>query len=158
LNDSSEQDMTRAISLAAALAGCSLPALDPEPRDCPCVDGYYCRIESKQCIEAGPAPTDGLGCVVYIDSKLYCANRIGIEMFAQPAPSGPVINHLLTSYSWFTCWDDGEMHAGGNTSWYFTDGDDRGQPYGWLPAADVRSPQAFNADPAAYGFPRCATR
>jgi hypothetical protein len=150
--------VTCRLLVAMTVAGCALPPLNPEPRDCPCVDEFYCRIESRECIELGPAPTDGLGCVVYTDSKLYCANRTVADMFMQPAASGPVINHLRTAYSWFTCWDEGELHAGGDATWFFTDGDDHGAPYGWLPAADVRTSQAFNSDPAAYGFPRCGAQ
>jgi hypothetical protein len=150
--------MIRAMSRAAAvaaLASCGLPDLYPEPKDCPCLGDYYCRIESRECIAAGPAPTHALGCIVYTDNKLYCANRTVADMFVQPAATGPVVNHLRTVYSWFTCWDDGEPHAGGNATWFFTDGDDRGAPYAWLPAVDVQTPQAFNADPEAYGFPQC---
>jgi hypothetical protein len=149
--------VNRAVCLVA-LASCSVEAPDLLVKSCPCVDGFTCKLELKQCFRAEIGAVDRLGCVIYSDGKLYCNNRSGTEMYAQPAASGPVINHLETTYSWFICWRTGEPHAGGNTTWYFTDGDDHAAPYGWLPAIDVHAPQAFSADPAAYGFPECPSR
>jgi hypothetical protein len=143
------------IACIAALAGCSVAPPDLQSKGCPCVDGFTCKLASKQCVRTETAPVATLGCVIYRDGKLYCGNTPGADMFRRPASSSDVVNHLLTAYSWFTCWGTGEVHAGGNTTWYFTDGDVRGAPDGWLPGVELHTPSAFDADPAAYGFLPC---
>ncbi|MGH9889181.1 MAG: hypothetical protein ACREBE_26845, partial [bacterium] len=86
---------------------------------------------------------------------LYCTNRTGISMFEQPSASSRVVNHLITTWSWFVCWTTGERQFDGSATWYYTEGDDRGAPMGWLPVANVDTPAEFNDDPAAWGFARC---
>ena len=60
-----------------------------------------------------------------------------------------------TTTSWFTCWGTGQLHAGGNTTWYYTQGDDNGH-WGWVPAVDLETPSSF-ATPtrARTALPRC---
>lgn len=43
---------------------------------------------------------------------------------------------------------------GGNTTWYHTQGDDRGA-WGWVPAVDLQTPDALDANPAAVGLAAC---
>jgi hypothetical protein len=143
------------ITCVAALTACSVAPPDIGSKGCPCVDGFTCKIVSKQCSQVETAPVASIGCVVYIDGKLYCANNPGSDLHVQPTASSDVVNHLATPYSWFMCWGIGELHAGGSTTWYFTDGDIRGAPNGWLPSVDVNTPSVFDADPAAYGFLPC---
>lgn len=128
---------------------------DITAKGCPCVDGFLCNLASRQCAKADAGPDKGLGCVIYTDGKLYCANPTGIELHEIPDGSSKVVNRLVTTYSWFLCWGSGEPLPDGHTTCFFTDGDIRGAPEGWLPSTDVATPAAFNADPAAYGFLRC---
>jgi hypothetical protein len=146
--------MMRAICFTV-FAGCSIAPSDNSSKSCPCLDGFTCKIEPKQCVQTDAAPTASLGCVIYTDGKLYCSNKSGVDIFPQPAVSSEVVNRLVTTYSWFVCWGTGELHADGNTTWYYTKGDIRGGPYGWLPSANVDTSSTFDADPAAYGFLRC---
>jgi hypothetical protein len=96
----------------------------------------------------------GFDCSVHADAKLYCTNLVGAAMYATPSLSGAVVNHLRMSYSYFECWGTGDLHAGGNTTWYRTLGDDT-PDRGWLPAVDLNTPATFDANPSAYGFAKC---
>lgn len=98
---------------------------------------------------------DSVICGVRSDRLLHCQN------FApQPLRSIPQITDswqvdtLRTTYSWFLCWGEGELHAGGNHTWYQTVGDDRGAT-GWVPAAVVRTTAAFDSNPSYYGMRAC---
>ncbi|HEY4117054.1 MAG TPA: glycoside hydrolase domain-containing protein [Byssovorax sp.] len=100
---------------------------------------------------APPLPSD---CDVHSDDKLYCENSSGAAMYASPHLSSAVVNHLRTTTSWFTCWGTGDEHAGGNTTWYYTEGDDNSS-WGWVPAVDLITASSFDANPSVYGLPRC---
>ena len=101
---------------------------------------------------AAPPPN---GCTVHGDDhKLYCANTVNAALHAQPTNGSAVVNHLATTYSWFDCWETGDLHAGGNTTWYHTVGDDNPSS-GWAPAVDLQTPNAFDANPSASGLQRC---
>jgi hypothetical protein len=102
----------------------------------------------------GGAPPPS-GCTVHGDDhKLYCTNTPSAPLHAQPTNGSAVVNHLATTYSWFDCWGRGDLHAGGNTTWYHTVGDDNPNA-GWVPGADLHTPDAFDANPSASGLPQC---
>lgn len=84
----------------------------------------------------------------------YCGNRVPAPVRGARSPSAPAVNTLRTSYSWFICFGFGEHHHGGNTTWYFTLGDDN-QTWGWVAAGDLLTSSDFDADPAAHGLPAC---
>jgi surface antigen len=107
-----------------------------------------------------PAPAGGGGgggdCAVHPDDhRLYCDVSGGpASMHADPTLGSPVVNTLRTAYSWFDCWGTGDRHAGGNTTWYHTQGDDNAS-WGWVPGVALETPDAFDANPTAQGLPRC---
>lgn len=94
-------------------------------------------------------------CGVGDDGKLHCTNRAGASLHAQPSAGSPVVNTLRSTSSIFLCWTSGELHAGGNTTWYYTNGDDN-PSFGWIPGVDLNTADAFDADPSAYGLRRCS--
>ncbi|MDB4935233.1 MAG: hypothetical protein JWP87_2205 [Labilithrix sp.] len=96
----------------------------------------------------------GGDCSVHADGRLYCDDRAGTPMHAATNGGSPVVNTLRTAHSWFDCWGTGERHAGGNTTWYHTLGDDNGN-YGWVPGVALKTPDAFDANPGAHGLKRC---
>jgi hypothetical protein len=96
----------------------------------------------------------GADCSVHADGKLYCTNRGGAAMHAAPNAGSPVVNTLRSTHSWFDCWGTGERHAGGNTTWYHTLGDDN-RNWGWIPGVALLTPDSFDADPSARGLRRC---
>jgi hypothetical protein len=91
---------------------------------------------------------------VHADGKLYCDDRANTPMHAATNGGSPVVNTLRTAHSWFDCWGTGERHAGGNTTWYHTLGDDNGN-WGWVPGVALKTPDAFDANPSAHGLKRC---
>ncbi|WP_394831549.1 C39 family peptidase [Pendulispora rubella] len=93
-------------------------------------------------------------CFVRSDGRLHCNNVGGSSMYASTTSSSSVVDHLRTTYSWFDCWGTGERHAGGNTTWYHTQGDDNAK-WGWIPAVNLNTTSAFDADPSAQGLQRC---
>lgn len=95
----------------------------------------------------------GGACGVRGDGKLYCTNRV-VAMHASPNAGSPVVNTLRSTTSWFDCWGTGEPHAGGNSTWYHTLGDDNGN-WGWVPGVALNTPDAFDANPSAHGLRRC---
>jgi uncharacterized protein YvpB len=97
----------------------------------------------------------GIDCSVHADGKLYCTNTPGAAMHAAMTASSATVNHLRTTYSWFECWGTGEHHAGGNTTWYRTTGDDNPSK-GWIPAVDLSTQPDFDGDPSARGLAKCA--
>jgi hypothetical protein len=105
----------------------------------------------KQCASLPPLPAN---CNVHSDGKLYCANTAHSAMHKSSTAESTVVNHLETTNSWFKCWGTGELHAGGNHTWYYTLGDDNGN-WGWVPAVDLSTPSSFDANPGAYGLPSC---
>jgi hypothetical protein len=106
----------------------------------------------KKC--AAPLPPLPANCNVHSDKKLYCANTAHAAMHKSTTLSSTVVNHLETTKSWFKCWGTGELHAGGNHTWYYTLGDDNGN-WGWIPAVNLSTPSTFDANPSAYGLPHC---
>jgi Phage tail lysozyme len=101
-----------------------------------------------------PPPQDDPNCDVHSDGKLYCGNSADAAMYASDNFSSGVVNTLRSTDSWFTCWGTGEQHAGGNTTWYYTLGDDNDN-WGWIPAVDLNTTSDFDADPSAHGLARC---
>jgi len=97
---------------------------------------------------------DASGCGVRDDGRLYCENRANTPLYELPNTSSPVVNTLRTSFSYFVCWGLGQPHAGGNSTWYYTLGDDTAV-HGWTPGVTLKTPDAFDADPSAYGLRRC---
>ncbi|HVH44536.1 MAG TPA: serine hydrolase [Labilithrix sp.] len=99
----------------------------------------------------------GGGACTVQDGKLNCPNASNTPMHQKPssAADSPIVNTLRTTKSWFTCWVPGELHAGGNTTWYFTQGDDNAN-WGFVPGSALETPDAFDADPTARGLARCA--
>lgn len=91
----------------------------------------------------------GGACSVGGDKKLRCGNDDDATMYRNPWAASPVVNHLRTTQSWFTCWFPGEPHRGGNSVWYWTQGDDNGN-WGFVPAAVVHT----RIDPAP-GLVKC---
>lgn len=102
---------------------------------------------------SGPSGGDP-SCGVRSDKRLHCANRPNVEMHRNPWASSPVVNTLRSSQSWFECWFPGEKHAGGNTTWYWTLGDDNGNR-GFVPGSALSTPDAFDANPSAHGLVKC---
>jgi hypothetical protein len=107
---------------------------------------------------ASSGPTTGGGggdtCSVHADGKLYCGNTTGAAIHASMTAASAVVDHLRSNPSWFDCWSTGELHAGGNTTWYHTEGDDNGA-LGWVPAVDLDTTSAFDADPTSQGLAQC---
>ncbi|HUR07624.1 MAG TPA: hypothetical protein VM347_34135 [Nonomuraea sp.] len=87
------------------------------------------------------------------DGRLHCSNEGGVPVFHGPRPVDDV-DFLDTTQSWFTCWTRGELHPGGNTTWYGTVGDRFGA-FEYVPASVVHTPSGFDADPSRYGLRRC---
>jgi beta-lactamase class A len=100
-----------------------------------------------------PAKGENPSCSVHGDGRLYCSNGPA-PMYAGPHFGDAVVDHLRTTESWFACWGRGDLHEGGNTTWYRTIGDDTGQ-WGWVPASYLQTSSAFDADPSAHGLAAC---
>jgi hypothetical protein len=116
----------------------------------------FCGSIRKSCGAPGIyVPVGGRGgtpCGVQGDGKLHCDNDPGAAMRAEPKNGAAIVNRLRTGNSWFDCWTTGDRHAGGNTTWYHTLGDDNGN-WGFVAAVDLSTPSAFDANPS---FRRCA--
>jgi hypothetical protein len=93
-------------------------------------------------------------CDVHADGKLYCGNTPGASIYSATNAESGVVDHLESNPSWFDCWATGELHAGGNTTWYHTQGDDNGD-WGFVPAVDLNTASSFDANPSAQGLPAC---
>lgn len=104
--------------------------------------------------DAGWLDTGDPTCGVRSDGKLHCTNRKDAPLRSEPRSSAPIVNTLRTTSSYFSCWGVGELHAGGNTTWYYTIGDDN-PSYGWVAGVMLNTPDAFDANPSAYGLPKC---
>jgi hypothetical protein len=106
-------------------------------------------------VPVGSGGSSGGGaCSVHADKKLYCTNRPNTPLRAEPKASSAIVDTLRTTDSYFVCWTTGEPHAGGNSTWYATEGDDTGRR-GFLPAVATSTTSAFDANPSASGLPRC---
>ncbi len=124
----------------------------------------YCGSIRKTCGAPGvyvpvggraPGGASGGGaCEVRADARLHCANRRGAPLRAEPRAQSPVVNILRTTNSWFDCWTSGDRHAGGNTTWYHTVGDDNANQ-GFVGGVDLETPDAFDANPSAAGLAKC---
>lgn len=103
---------------------------------------------------SGPPPGGGGGgggggdCGVS-NGKLTCGNAGSTPIHEKPWANSPVVNTLRTTRSWFSCWWSGEPHRGGNSIWYWTQGDDN-KNFGFVPAYAIYT----NVDPAP-GLVRC---
>lgn len=84
---------------------------------------------------------------------LTCANTPS-PMYGLPVNHGTQVDYLRTSLSYFRCWALGDPHAGGNSTWYYTVGDDNGVA-GWVPAVIMQTSDRFDADPTSFGLPHC---
>jgi hypothetical protein len=93
-------------------------------------------------------------CSVHNDHRLWCDNTPGAAMRSTPNLNATVVNHLRPTFSFFECWGTGDLHAGGNTTWYKTIGDDNSNR-GWIPAVDLATTSAFDSNPSAHGLPHC---
>ena len=94
------------------------------------------------------------GCSVHSDGKLYCTNTPGASIYAATNAESSVVDHLESNPSWFDCWATGELHAGGNTTWYHTQGDDNDN-WGFVAAVDLDTQSSFDANPTAGGLQPC---
>ncbi|MFE4634901.1 hypothetical protein ACFRJ1_16210 [Streptomyces sp. NPDC056773] len=109
-----------AMAVAWGVAG-STPAVSAEP-DC------AIRESSPQGDWGGMAwPID-----------LYCANTPG-DVTSQSFTGSPVTGRMTKTKSWFVCWKIGAPHAGKNSVWYYTKGDEvvnnpGQQAWGYMPA------------------------
>jgi hypothetical protein len=103
-----------------------------------------------------PAPPPSSDCSVHSDGRLHCDNTDNAAMHSATNAESSVVNHLRTTYSWFDCWATGELHAGGNHTWYHTLGDDNGN-WGYVPAVDLHTSSSFDANPSAHGLKQCST-
>jgi hypothetical protein len=103
---------------------------------------------------ASELPPAGPDCSVHADQKLYCTNANPSNIYAGPDPSTMLVDQLLHSYDWFTCWVTGTLHAGGNTTWYYTQGDVHGN-WGYVPAVDLNTTSQFDSNPTLYGLAHC---
>jgi len=102
---------------------------------------------------AGSGGSGGGDCGVHGDHRLYCSNRV-TPIRQNPWSESPVVDTLRSTYSWFTCWWAGELHAGGNHTWYWTQGDDNGA-WGFVPAVALDTPDDFDTSALEHGLPQC---
>ncbi|WP_143657899.1 hypothetical protein [Embleya scabrispora] len=108
--------------LAMAVAGVALAASGAAPA-----------------VAASAAPRSAAAnCYVDSNGTLHCGNGAS-DLRSEPFFWAPVVSRLTTTYSYFSCWTEGDPHSGGNNIWYYTDGDDGG--HGFLPAQRVLTPQ-----------------
>jgi hypothetical protein len=102
-----------------------------------------------------PAGTVTVGdCAVHDDGRLYCGNKLGSPLYSATSANSSVVDHLRNTPSWFDCWSTGDLHAGGNTTWYHTQGDDSGS-WGWTPAVNLNTTSSLDANPTAAGLHHC---
>ena len=108
---------------------------------------------SARTATSNPTAAQSRGCSVHSDGRLWCGNRSGAKLYYWPTYGSVPTGIMDTSYSWFTCWQYGDWHSGGNNIWYFSQGD-RGlnglHAWGFMPAVDVWT----HVDPAP-GLQRC---
>lgn len=107
-------------------------------------------------VTAVAAPAQAASCGVS-GGLLWCGNVGGAAIRDKPSvdqPTSKVVDRLRTTYSWFDCWSEGQLHSGGNYTWYHTQGDDYGK-YGWVAAANVYTSSAFDSNPSSRGLRKC---
>lgn len=120
----------------------------------------YCGAIRKNCGAPGmyvPVRSGGGGassCSVAADKKLYCGNKPNVALHERPTAGSPVVNTLRSTHSWFECWFPGQMHSGGNTTWYWTLGDDN-RARGFVPASALETSAELDQNPTAAGLVRC---
>lgn len=141
--DLSTPDSLDANPSAAGLAQCGAGAPPPAPP----------ASTPPSTPPPAPPPSDP-SCSVHADGKLYCTNAAGAQMYASPSFGSGVVNVLRSTSSWFQCWGTGDPHSGGNSTWYYTLGDDNGN-WGWVPGVDLNTPDSFDANPSAAGLAHC---
>lgn len=94
-------------------------------------------------------------CGVFSDGLLRCQNAAPTSVRSAPYITDSwQVDTLRTTYSWFICWRSGELHSGGNHTWYKTVGDDHGAT-GWVPASAVYTSSAFDLNPGYHGLRPC---
>lgn len=93
-------------------------------------------------------------CSVHSDGRLYCGNKYHATAYWNPRYNADNDGTLETTYSWFSCWQHGQQHSGGNDIWYWTQVDNKVNHDGWgfVPAVDVFTPTG--TDPAP-GLAQC---
>jgi hypothetical protein len=84
-----------------------------------------------------------------------CGNRGGAPVYVNPNDDVPV-GWLDSTSSWFTCFQNGDLHDGQNNIWYYTQGDrSNGHPnvhaWGFVRAYDVWTTK----DPDDAHLPQC---
>jgi hypothetical protein len=98
-----------------------------------------------------PAPD----CSIHNDRKLHCGNVANANVYLLPTYQSPVSGIMLTTYSWFNCWQHGQVHRGDNDIWYWTQGD-VGQHghhgWGFMSASDMKT--TVNPAPGLAQCPR----
>ncbi|MEV0262385.1 hypothetical protein AB0I49_13695 [Streptomyces sp. NPDC050617] len=87
-------------------------------------------------------------------SDLYCENVVA-DVYAKAENYATVVGKLVTTLSWFVCWETGELHAGKNRIWYYTQGDrilnwPQRKGWGYVPAYRLTT----TVDPFP-GLPAC---
>ncbi|MFE9022685.1 hypothetical protein ACFYNL_29545 [Streptomyces sp. NPDC007808] len=91
---------------------------------------------------------------MWFDHDVVCDNAPG-DVRLQSFSASPVVGRMHTTRSWFVCWKLGDLHAGGNSIWYYTQGDEvvsrpSAQAWGYLPASMV-----YSGSHPAPGLTRC---
>jgi hypothetical protein len=102
---------------------------------------------------AGGGGNDGACSVHSSDHRLYCTNRV-TPLYKTASKTSSVVDTLRSTSSWFTCWTEGDLHEGGNRTWYSTQGDDHGN-WGFAPAVALDTPDNFDTTALAHGLPHC---
>ncbi|MBB5121645.1 hypothetical protein [Streptomyces eurocidicus] len=142
----------RAGAVAAALAAAALsvtPAAGAGSGTAPAGPARTCYLRENS------LHADTLG--NFFTKDLYCENAPG-QLYGRAAFLAPVTGLLKTTTSWFVCWTLGDPHPGGNSVWYYTQGQETVQipsVLGWgsIPADHLWTDQ----DPYP-GLPRCPWR
>ncbi|MEU6040712.1 hypothetical protein ABZ801_35475 [Actinomadura sp. NPDC047616] len=101
--------------------------------------------------ESAPATSKQVArtCHVRSDGKLLCENKRGAPLYQHRSTGSRIVDYLDTSPSVFACWGEGDLHAGGNRIWYWTNGD-RTKQWGNIPAVHLYT----SVDPPA-GMKKC---
>ncbi|MEO6572297.1 MAG: hypothetical protein ABIP89_00565 [Polyangiaceae bacterium] len=161
-----------AVSLSSllAVASCSLAGLsDGAPLD---GGGDVATTDRDAFAEAEPSGDAGASsdaideniyppCAVRVDGKLWCHFSPFASLHAQPFSASPVVANLSSNnaYGPFDCWTTGELHPGGNTTWYRAKGSEGpalGVPTeGWAWGYDLHTPPSFDSDPSDAGLMFC---
>ncbi|MFE4538980.1 hypothetical protein ACFRKB_28570 [Streptomyces scopuliridis] len=77
---------------------------------------------------------------------LYCTNTPG-DVTSQSFYGSPVTGRMTKTTSWYVCWKVGAPHAGKNSVWYYTQGDEvvnnpGQQGWGYMPAVALGTTKA----------------